>query len=295
MDIRALRYFVEVVQLNGFSRAADALFITQPAISRSIKKLEDELGVILLMRDVDGVRLTDDGAILFEHAKQILVQFNNMNKALRDKSGPLTGTLNVGLPPVIASTYFADVIMAFCSRHPQVELKIFELGTKQMVDAMKEGLVETAAVVLPFNEDIFELTPFSEDHLMLLTSPSHSLALKKEVSFKELINEPFIFFSEDFRINDLVYSACGIYNTEPIIAGRSNHLDLIIAMVKAGVGITLLPNSMCNKNPIDELVVLPVVDPILSYQIALANNKNSYKSRSCQAWDQLAREKLIIK
>ncbi|MBI6340093.1 LysR family transcriptional regulator [Proteus sp. PR00224] len=294
MDIRTLRYFVEVVQLNGFSRAADALFITQPAISRSIKKLEDELGVTLLVREIDGVRLTDDGAILFEHAKQILAQFNNINKALQDKSGPLTGTLNVGLPPVIASTYFADIIMEFSSRHPLVELKIFELGTKQMADAMREGRVETAAVVLPFNEDIFELTPFSEDHLMLLMSPSHSLAIKKEIHFKELINEPFIFFSEDFRINDLIYSACGIYNTVPIIAGRSNHLDLIIAMVKAGVGVTLLPKSMCNKNPIDDLVVLPVVEPTLSYQIALANNKNGYKSRSCQAWDQLAREKLTI-
>lgn len=65
-------------------------------------------------------------------------------------------------------------------------------------------------------------------------------------------------------------------------------------MVKAGVGVTLLPGSMCNKNPIDDLIVLPVVEPTLSYQLALANNKSSYKSRSCQAWDRLAREKLII-
>lgn len=295
MDIRALRYFVEVVQLNGFSRAADALFITQPAISRSIKKLEDELNVVLLVREANGVKLTDDGAILFEHAKQILAQFNNMNKALQDKSGALTGTLNVGLPPVIASTYFADIIMTFSSRYPQVELKIFELGTKQMFDAMIEGRVETAAVVLPFDEDIFELTPFSEDCLMLVMSSTHPLAIKKEVCFKELIMEPFVFFSEDFRINDLVYSACGIYNAEPIIAGRSNHLDLIIAMVKAGVGITLLPDSMCNKNPIDDVIAIPVIDPILSYQLALANNKNSYQSRSCQAWNRLAIEKLIIK
>ena len=86
MDIRVLRYFIEVVQLNGFSRAADALFITQPAISRSIKKLEDELGTVLLIREVDGVKLTDDGAILYEHAKQILAQFNSMNKALNDKA-----------------------------------------------------------------------------------------------------------------------------------------------------------------------------------------------------------------
>ncbi|MBG6040536.1 LysR family transcriptional regulator [Proteus mirabilis] len=293
MDIRVLRYFIEVVQLNGFSRAADALFITQPAISRSIKKLEDELGTVLLIREVDGVKLTDDGAILYEHAKQILAQFNSMNKALNDKDEPLTGALNVGLPPVIASTYFADIIMAFSSRHPNVELKIFELGTKQMEDAMLEGTVETAAVMLPFNDKDFELTIFSEDHLMLLVAQSHPLAKDKKVNFKQLITERFIFFSEDFRINDLVRSACGIYNTEPQIVGRSNHLDLIIAMVKAGVGITLLPNSMCNKYPIDNLVVIPIASPRLSYQLALATNQNSYQSRSCQAWNKLAIEKLM--
>lgn len=242
---------------------------------------------------MDGVKLTDDGAILYEHAKQILAQFNSMNKALNDKDEPLTGALNVGLPPVIASTYFADIIMAFSSRHPNVELKIFELGTKQMEDAMLEGTVETAAVMLPFNDKDFELTIFSEDHLMLLVAQSHPLAKDKKVNFKQLITERFIFFSEDFRINDLVRSACGIYNTEPQIVGRSNHLDLIIAMVKAGVGITLLPNSMCNKYPIDDLVVIPITSPTLSYQLALATNQNSYQSRSCQAWNKLAIEKLM--
>lgn len=109
MDIRSLRYFVEVVQLSGFSRAAENLFVTQPAISRSIKKLEDELGYHLLKREVDGVRLTDEGQILLVHAKQILSQFSSMKKALQERAGPLSGVLPVGLPPVIASTYFADI------------------------------------------------------------------------------------------------------------------------------------------------------------------------------------------
>lgn len=91
MDIRSLRYFVEVVQLNGFSRAAERLFVTQPAISRSIQKLEQELGYTLLVRENDGVRLTDEGEILLSHAKQILKQFNSMNKALKEKEGPLSG------------------------------------------------------------------------------------------------------------------------------------------------------------------------------------------------------------
>ncbi|HFT2306059.1 LysR family transcriptional regulator [Providencia stuartii] len=294
MDIRSLRYFVEVVQLNGFSRAAERLFVTQPAISRSIQKLEQELGYTLLVRENDGVRLTDEGEILLSHAKQILKQFNSMNKALKEKEGPLSGILNVGLPPVIASTYFADIIMAFSRRYPQVELKILELGTHKMMEAMLNGEVETAAVMLPFDNELFDLHVFSSDRLMLLVSEQHPLAMRNSVKFAELIDEPFIFFSEDFRINELVMSACGIYGKKTVIAGRSSHLDLVTAMVRAGVGVTLLPDSMWNKTRADGLSIIPVIEPVLSYEVALATLKNSHQSRRAKAWNALAKEMLNI-
>ncbi|EOD6327539.1 LysR family transcriptional regulator [Providencia stuartii] len=294
MDIRSLRYFVEVVQLNGFSRAAERLFVTQPAISRSIQKLEQELGYTLLVRENDGVRLTDEGEILLSHAKQILKQFNSMNKALKEKEGPLSGILNIGLPPVIASTYFADIIMAFSRRYPQVELKILELGTHKMMEAMLNGEVETAAVMLPFDNELFDLHVFSSDRLMLLVSEQHPLAMRNSVKFAELIDEPFIFFSEDFRINELVMSACGIYGKKPVIAGRSSHLDLVTAMVRAGVGVTLLPDSMWNKTRADGLSIIPVIEPVLSYEVALATLKNSHQSRRAKAWNALAKEMLNI-
>ncbi|WP_336192862.1 LysR family transcriptional regulator [Providencia stuartii] len=290
MDVRSLRYFVEVVQFNGFSRAADSLFVTQPAISRSIKKLEQELGYKLLIREVDGVSLTDEGEILLIHAKQILKQFNQMNKALKEKSGPLEGVLHVGLPPVIASTYFADIILAFSQRYPLVELKIIELGTRKMMDAMLNGDVETAAVMLPLDDERFDLYVFSTDRLMLLVNEQHPLAQRHLVKFIELLNEPFIFFSDDFRINELVTSACGLYGKKPIIAGRSSHLDLVTAMVRAGVGITLLPGSMWNKTRADGVAIIPVIEPVLSYELALATLKNGSQTRKAQAWNALSRE-----
>lgn len=292
MDIRSLRYFVEVVQLNGFSRAAEHLFVTQPAISRSIKKLEQELGYTLLVREFDGGRLTDEGEILFSHAKQILMQFHSMNKALKERAGPLSGVLNVGLPPVIASTYFADIIMVFSQRYPQIELKIIELGSRKMMEAMLKGEVETAAVMLPFENEQFDLHVFSSDRLMLLVSEQHPLALHSSVKFAEVVDEPFIFFSDDFRINELVTSACGIYGKKPTVVGRSGHLDLVTAMVRAGVGITLLPDSMWNKTRADGLSIIPVVEPVLSYELALATLKNIPQSRRAKAWHDLAIEML---
>lgn len=288
MDIRSLRYFVEVVQLNGFSRAADQLFVTQPAISRSIKKLEDELGYSVLIREKEGVRLTDEGIILLTHAKQILAQFKSMEQALKEKSGSLTGVLPVGLPPVIASTYFADIIMAFSQRYPQVELKILELGTRKMRDAMLNGEVETAAVMLPFDDERFDLHVFSTDRLMLLVNEQHPLAKRDHVKFIELVKQPFIFFSDDFLINELVVSACGIYGYKPVISGRSSHLDLVTGLVRAGVGITLLPDSMWHNTSSDGLAIIPVVEPTLTYDLALATLKCHQKSRRAQAWHNLA-------
>ena len=110
--------------------------VTQPAISRSIQKLEQELEYTLLIRETDGVKMTDEGEILFNHARQILEQFDRMNDALKNRSDPLSGVLKVGLPPVIASTYFADIIMEFSQKFPQVELQIIELSSNHMMDDM---------------------------------------------------------------------------------------------------------------------------------------------------------------
>jgi len=293
LDIRALRYFTEVVQMNGFSKAAETLYVTQSAISRSILRLENELGFKLLIREPEGVRMTEEGIILFNHAKQILAQFASMKKAIEDKSGPLTGTLNVGLPPIIASTYFADIIMSFTTRYPNVELKIFELGTEQVLNAMSEGNLETAAVMLPFDDARFDLHPFITERLTLLVNDRHYLATRGEVSFRELTDEKFVLFAENFRINELIHDACGIYNRKPVVVGRSNHLDLIIAMVSAGVGITLLPDSIWRIHRREGLAAISVTDPILSYDLALANVKG-YQSRNSLAWNELAHEMLGI-
>lgn len=129
---------------------------------------------------------------------------------------------------------------------------------------------------------------------MLLVSEQHPLAMRNSVKFAELIDEPFIFFSEDFRINELVMSACGIYGKKPVIAGRSSHLDLVTAMVRAGVGVTLLPDSMWNKTRADGLSIIPVIEPVLSYEVALATLKNSHQSRRAKAWHALAKEMLNI-
>ncbi|MGL4857826.1 LysR family transcriptional regulator, partial [Plesiomonas sp.] len=123
MKLRELHYFVEVIRQNGFGRATEILHVTQPAISRAIKQLEDKVGGELLIREPRGVRLTERGHILLRYAENILQQERNLYKELHDMGEDITGTLRVGLPPVISAVYFPDIIFAFRSRCPHVELE----------------------------------------------------------------------------------------------------------------------------------------------------------------------------
>lgn len=288
MDIRQLRYFVEVVRHNGFGRATETLHVTQPAISRGIKELEDELGHRLLIREPRSVRLTDEGVILLRHARLILQQVNNLRGELRDASNAMTGTLRVGLPPVVGSTFFAEVITAFRARCPHVDLQIVELGTNQMEGALREGLVEVAAAMLPLDEKEFEIQRFAADRLMLVVDRKHGLSRKREVRVADLAAESFVTFTDDFRINDLIRSACGVHGFAPRTAGRSSHLDLVIAMVRSGMGVTIFPQTLWDKIASPELVAIPLVNPRLSYELALVRRSGSYVSRSCQAWIMIA-------
>jgi DNA-binding transcriptional LysR family regulator len=288
MDIRQLRYFVEVVRNNGFGRATEVLHVTQPAISRGIKELEEELGHPLLIREPRSVRLTDEGEIFLRHARLVLQQLGNLRSELRDAGTVISGTLRVGLPPVIGSTFFAEVITSFRARCPQVDLQIVEFGTNEMENALREGMVEIAAAMLPLNEQEFDIQRFTTDTLVLVVGRKHAFAARREVRVAHLASESLVLLSEDFRINDLIRSACGLHGFAPDVAGRSSHVDLVIAMVRAGMGVTIFPRSMWNKFARRELVAIPLVEPKLSYEVALVRHTGSYVSRSCQAWVEVA-------
>ncbi|WP_268738020.1 LysR substrate-binding domain-containing protein [Paraburkholderia dioscoreae] len=110
----------------------------------------------------------------------------------------------------------------------------------------------------------------------------------RRISCVEFIAESFVTFTEDFRINDLIRSACGVHGFAPRTAGRSSHLDLVIAMVRSGMGVTIFPQTLWNRIASSELVAIPLTHPRLSYELALVRRSGSYVSRSCQAWIMIA-------
>ncbi|PLZ04013.1 LysR family transcriptional regulator [Burkholderia sp. WAC0059] len=295
MDIRALRYFSEVVRQNGFRRASATLHVTQPAISRSISQLEDELEVELLVRTPKGVRLTPEGEVLYRHASLILRQVGNLGAELRDLRSQVTGTLRVGLPPMTGSVFFGDVITEFRRRYPGIQLQIAEYGTRQLESALAEGEVDIAAILLPVDGERFLTQTFVRDRLALLAARNHPCAGLRKVPLRNLAGTPFVAFTEDFKVNDLIDSVCRAQGFVPGIAGRSSHLDLIVSMVSSGMGVALLPATACRTIRSARLVTVPVVEPTVSYELALVRCRDTYVSRSCLAWIEVAAQVLGFK
>jgi DNA-binding transcriptional LysR family regulator len=288
MDMKALRYFSEVVRQNGFRRASATLHVTQPAISRVIGQLEEEFEVTLLIREPRGVKLTAEGEVLYRHAGQILRQAGNLVSELRDLRSMATGVLRIGLPPMTGSTFFGNVITEFRRRYPGIQLHIAEYGSNQLESALADGRVEMAAAMLPVEHSAFLTQTFVRDRVALLCSRGHPLATRRKVSLDELAHETFVAFTDDFKINDVIDKACRLRGFVPSVAGRSSHLDLIVSMVTSGMGVALLPESACRKIRSTRLAVLTITDPVVTYELALVRAREAYLSRGGRAWVEIA-------
>ena len=129
MDLRALRYFVEVVRTNSFTRAAENAHVTQPTISKMVRQLEDELGGPLLLREGRGVQLTDAGQVVYERGLQVLAQAQLLKQEVAEVDGIARGELSVGIMPT-AGHYMAPVIALFQQRYPGVTLNVQESGAR---------------------------------------------------------------------------------------------------------------------------------------------------------------------
>ena len=127
MDVRALRYFTEVVRQQSFTRAAQKLYVTQPTISKMLRQLEEELGCTLLLRDGRKLHLTDSGQAVYQRGLAILQEFHQLEAEIGDITQLKTGELRLGIPPMVGMQ-IAGSISAFRRRYPGVELKIAEFG-----------------------------------------------------------------------------------------------------------------------------------------------------------------------
>ncbi|HJV07084.1 MAG TPA: LysR substrate-binding domain-containing protein [Chromobacteriaceae bacterium] len=292
MDIRALRYFSEVVKRQSFTKAAEALFVTQPTISKMVKQLEDELGMPLILREGRHFRLTDAGRVTYERGREILSAMSQLKNELNDLASLSSGELVVGLPPMMGVAFFAPVVSAFRARYPGVELKMVEEGALGIEHSIRSGALEIGLAVLPVDNQIFDQFAVVRDPLCLIApagSPWHG---KSVIHLAEIADQAFVLYPEDFTLYSRITHAFRELNKPLHIVGRSAHWDFIVKLVAARLGVTLLPRSVVE--PLDREVydVIPLSDRRLIWHLGLIWRKNSYLSHAARAWIAVTRDVL---
>ncbi|MEO9384338.1 LysR family transcriptional regulator [Chromobacterium phragmitis] len=292
MDIRALRYFVELVKCQSFTRAADALFVTQPTISKMVKQLEEELDMPLILREGRSFRLTDAGRVTYERGMDVLSAMNQLKHELADLASLSHGELVVGLPPMVGVAFFAPVVSRYRGRYPQIELKMVEDGALAIENRIKSSELEIGVAVLPVDSQVFEHYSVVRDPLCLVAPAGSRWHGKSLVQLADIADQPMVLYPDDFTLSRRIGDAFRELGKPLNIVGRSAHWDFIVELVAANLGVTLLPRSIVERLDREQFDVIPLFDNKLYWHLALIWQRSGYLSHAARAWLALTRETL---
>lgn len=283
MDIKHLQYFIEVTKSKSFSRAADHLFITQPTISKMIKNLESELGVVLFDRSRKQVTLTDAGETILQQAKLIDHAFKNLEMELDQLRGLKQGHIRIGLPPIFDAHFFLQIMSNFHKQYPNITFQLVEDGSKKIEEDVSNNLLDVGIVVLPTKNELFEHFSFLKEDMKLILPKSHWLANKETVHLAELNKESFILLNKDYVLNDRIIAACNRVGFYPHIVSESTQWSFIEEMVACNLGISLLPESICSHLH-QKVNTVNVIDPTINWELAIIWGKDQYLSYAAKKW-----------
>ena len=229
VELQQLRYFVAVAETGKFTTAARDLHVAQPSVSKQVRKLETELGAVLLERRKAGILLTDAGAILLPWAKRVLADLDGARSEVAGLATLERGRLSVGATPSLSTVLLPRVLAAFHAEHPGVTLNVVEAGSRDLVDHLAAGDLDLALVILPVpREELFETTPLIREELVLAVAKKHPLARRKTVKVSELRGVPLVMFRDGYDLRSATITACEQAGFHPTFAIEGAEMDGVL-------------------------------------------------------------------
>ena len=272
MEFRQLRYFVTIAQELHFGRAAERLDITQPALSKQIRVLEQELQIELFTRTKRSVKLTPAGKVFFVEAQQLLERAENAIALARSTASGEVGRLTIGFTATATYTVLPKLIRRFRSRYPQVEIETIELSTEAQVTAIDREEIDIGFLHPPVDTRGLELRSLLSEEFVAVLPREHPLASKKSLSLSDLKQEHFILHSraEGPHLYDEFLKLCHQAGFEPKIKAvkKANSHQSRICFVAAGIGVTFVPAGLQNAIASD-LICIPMIDVPLKLEFAV--------------------------
>lgn len=247
MELRHLRYFIAVAEEKSFNKAAERLYISQPPLSRQIKQLEEEVGVVLIDRDQRPLKLTEAGIFFYEHAIQILKKSDNL-RAMTMRKGNFDGSISIGFVASILYGTLPRVIARFRKVHPNIQIKLHELNSWQQTQALTSGKIDVGFGRLLFEDASVRRILLREESLVVAVPLDHHIMQQPSntVGIEDLVNENLLLYPKAPRPSFIDY-ILGLFeerSIEPTSFSEVSELHVALGLVAAGVGITIVPKSL---------------------------------------------------
>jgi DNA-binding transcriptional LysR family regulator len=246
MELRHLLYFKTVAEQLHFRNAALKLFISQPPLSRQIKELEDELGVLLFTRKNKRVNLTDAGKYFKEEVDAIFARLEESKSIVQQIHKSESGELKIGYISSVYQSHLADVLIAMRDMFPHVKTNLFEIPTLTQIKALEQDSLDVGILRAPVYSNQLKVQTLFFDPFMVVI-PLSGLTFDTQTQLADYLkNSPFIFFNKEFapNYNDKLIEICGRMGFKPVIVHEANNVHSILQLIEAGLGVSILPYSL---------------------------------------------------
>ena len=277
MELDQLRYFLAVRRCGNFTEAAREVHLSQPALSRSIQKLEAELGQPLFDRKPGAVTPTAAGELLAVRAEQVVNTLSEAKAAITDDGE--TGDVRIGVIPTIAPYFLPEFLATIRRRFPAASLRVTEDVTERLVSCCERGELDMLVLALPLASGTLERETLFDEELFLLLPAGHALAGRKRITLADIEELPFLLLGEAHCLSGNVLAFCQELRYQPLAVERTSQLATVQELVGVGHGISMVPAMAKRLDQAPNRVYASLSSPRPTRSIALAWNADRFESR----------------
>lgn len=288
MLARQVRYFLAVADHQSFTRAAEALHVSQPALSQQVKLMEESLGVQLFDRSGRMTRLTDSGEVYLQYVRRAAQEFGEANRALHDVNDLSHGALRVAVTPTFTTYLVGPLVEAFHSRYPNISLNVREISQERMEDLL---LADEIDVGIAFSDTLtpdLDLEPLLVETLALVVSTTHALAGETSIGLETLSAESLVLLSAEFATRDQIDRFCRQHGIQPHVRIEANSISAVIEIVCRTKLSTLLPATIAFAH--QDLVAIALDPERLQRTAVLMQRKDAYRTAAAKAFIDVVNE-----
>lgn len=288
MEIDQLRYFLKIAEIGNFTRAAEAVGLSQSALSRSILKLEEELGQPVFERKTRSVELTDAGTLLQSRASQIVAIIDDTKAEICDDGQ--TGRVRIGAIPTIAPFLLPDLLRKFSDQYPKATLLVQEQTTDELLKACTQGEVDVALLALPLPVRYLEVEELFEEELLLVLPPDHPLSVQKKIRLSDIESLPFVMLNEAHCLSENITTFCRQRSIQPLTIEQTSQLATVQELVSLDHGVSMIPQMARDLDSTDRRVYRSLTEPRPTRKVAVVWNPYRFQSKLVQQFQNFLRD-----